>query len=237
MKKFSSSLLCLAVLLSTSAAVNALEIKKPSLGTAAAALTGSNNANKTAMKSQIKTIINKSDEITATYNQAIENIANILLTQDEIAKIKAEKNVLSDESKSKEKGATQALVYADYAALITADDKLEEMTQRTKKLSAEKTNELLNCIYNVTLASLGYLDIANQSSALLNQITADPLSAATLGADLKNLKNIVTNMPAQAKAVGNISTGLVKIATNSGLKVAKPSDAASKPKTRNDFDK
>ncbi len=242
MKKRIINTLCVTALLSGMSA-NALEMKvpnmsmpkiqKPSLSSLAAPSEG----NKDAMKAQITKVISSSDSITTSFDNAVLNLVSILSTKEDVLKLKQTKAELLKTASTKEKDAVEAKFIEDAQAQLLVTLQQQNISQEIKGLSAQKRQLLADSTYNVFLASLGYLDLANEAMNLVNQLTADPMTAATMGGDLKSLKKVATNLPSQGKSAAQVGAGIIKVAIPAGITIPKPtsSSAKAKPLAQNEF--
>lgn len=240
MKKTTLSALCLTALLSTTLSVNALEMpKKPEGGfknaIGSAVKANSNDNNKANMQNQIKAINDKSDKITEDFNAALTSIAETLFTKEQKEALKAKQEKISKDSKTKEKEAVQSVLLEDVTVMLTSQEQAKEMTEKVRALDAQQKAELAKSLEQLCKAGNGYLELASEATLLISQISSDPVTAMSMGSDLKLLKKVATNLPKQAKSAGSITAGLFKIVTNAGIKVTKTENSGSKAKKVNEF--
>lgn len=203
-------------------------IKNVGSGIMSTADSNSNVSNKEQMKKQVDIVIKKSDEITATYNTAINELASVMLSQEKVSEIKAAQKV-SKKANSAETDAALANSLSDALIAITEDE--NAATEQIKSLSAEKREMLTNGIFDVLLANLGYVEVLGEATTLLNQMTQDPASAISMGAELKILKKVITNMPGQGKQAASVGKSLFRIAKGAGIQITPPTSSSSKAKS------
>lgn len=234
MKKICFWGLCVIALLSTVLSANSLELVKPEGGfknTVSSTIKANVNDNsKSNMQRKIREINDESDKITESFNASLTSVAEALFTKEQKEALKAKQEQLSKDSKTKEKGAVESALLEDVTVMLTSQEQAQEMAERAKSLNEEQKAQLAKSIEQLGCAGNGYLDILSDANDLFAQISADPVTAMTMGSDLKLLKKVMTNLPKQAKATGSITAGLFKIATNAGIKVTKTNNSGSKAK-------
>lgn len=240
MKKLNLLVLCLTALLITTLTANALEIPNKTEGGFKNAVgsvikANSNDNNKANMQNQIRLINNKSDKITTDFNNALTSVAEALFTKEQKEALKAKQEQISKDSQSKEKDAIQSVLLEDVTVMLTSQEQANEMTARAKELNDEQKAQLAKSFEQLGDAGNGYLELASEATLLLAQISSDPVTAISMGSDLKLLKKVAANLPKQAKSAGAVTAGLFKIATNAGIKVTNTNTSSTKAKKVNEF--
>lgn len=230
MKKRLLVAVCIATTLSTMGAL-AFEMPVKPTFPISNPLTSSSSFDKGASVTQINNILSAQALINNTFNNSIANLATILLSKDDLADLKAKKETLSNDIKNKETNAIDAAMVSETVAKLEKATQQANMGAEIKKLSAEQKQLFIDCTYNIMLAGLGYVDIANNSLSLVNQVKANPTAAIALGSDFKALSNVAINIPKQVKLATQVTTGLLKVAKAGGIEIPQPTSKASKPKS------
>lgn len=236
MKKI--SLLCAVVVLSA-ASVGAFEVPsvpKISSPIKPVALTASASFNKAEAKQQVKGIEDSVDLINVSLNQSVNALASVLVNKEELIKLKAQRDELLKKASPKEKEAIINKFEQDVAAQVKASAQNANVSSQLKGLSSQQKALVGDCISNLSLAALGYTDIAAQAVGIAKTIQSNPSAIAFMGPELKTLGKLSTTLPGQAKSVGELSVNLVKIATAGGITVPKATKGAKpKPIANADF--
>lgn len=162
--------------------------------------TNANTANTQAINSyrkQINGIKSKSTNLSTNFNNSVNNAAALLLSKDELTKVRGN-------------AAANSAAAADKLALyLCADSQKANITKKVNALSLEKRSQLNGYVKTMKDSMVGYTNIAKETTLLSAQIAKTPSVAVALSPELKSLKQIGTNASNQAKVAGNLSTALL----------------------------
>ncbi len=227
MKKEIISTLCLsAVLVSGTAFANTLnksfgginlKVNTPDISTAkntkAAKANTSLSKSQAAMKSQINTMINKMNNTSKNYESAVNSIVNNMLPSDEVKKYKEERAKLA------KNGAfdVQIDVAEDGVVQIKKYLKTKNATEELKNLSATKKANIKNSLNKLSGVNSTYTQLASDSKTLLKQVKADPVAAALMANDFKNLAKANKAMLKQSKNIVSITKTIASTSSEAGV--------------------
>lgn len=168
-------------------------------------------------------------------NQSVNALASVLVNKDELIKLKAQRDELLKKASPKEREAIINKFEQDMAAQVKASTQNANINSQLKGLNSQQKALVGDCLYNLSVATVGYTDIAAQAVGVAKTIQSNPTAALSMGPELKTLGKLSTTLPGQAKSVGELSVNLLKIAAANGITAPKATKGA-KPKAVNSSD-
>ena len=224
MKKEIMSTLCLSALLVSGTAfantvtkslggVN-LKINTPDVSTSKTTnTTKSLSKSQSAMKSQINTMINKMNNTSKNYESAVNGIVTNMLPTEEVKKYKKERAKLA------KNGAfdVQIDIAENGVVQIKKYLKTKNATEELKNLSATKKANIKNSLNKLTGVNSTYTQLASDSKTLLKQVKADPVAAALMPGEFKNLAKANKAMLKQSKNIASITKNIVSTSAKAGI--------------------
>jgi hypothetical protein len=164
-------------------------------------------------------------------NKSVDQLAGLLLTKDQKAKIEAEKEAAAKLTNPQERDAALANVRnSEIAALQKAknDNKLEtqakQLDDKQKKLAAA-------AIYNLGLGALQAADAVQEGQNLSKSIQSNPMLAMKAGSILDAVKSLGGVVSGTTKVL----SFLPSVFTAAKIEVKKPAGKDSKPQDTTDL--
>lgn len=206
MKKNILAVLSLVSLMSLSLSANAAIDYKAGLKAGAKASLANTKpaapANTQAINSyrtQIKNVTAKSNKLSADFNKSVNGASALLLSKDELAKVRGNS------------AANSAAAADKLAAYLAADSQKANISKKVNSLSADKRAQLNGYAVGMKNSMVEYTKLTKEATTLSINVAKTPSVAAALSPELKSLRQVSTNASNQAKTAGKISTALLGV--------------------------
>lgn len=148
-------------------------------------------------RKQINAVVIKSNNMSKSFNNSVNGISSLLLSSNEIAKVRGNVPVNSAE-------ATDRL-----ALYLLSDRQSKTVSNRINSLSANKKLQLNSYVKTMKNSTVGYTSLAKEATTLSANIAKTPSVAVALSPELKSLKKVSTNATKQARTATNLSRALI----------------------------
>ena len=196
--------LALVSLMSMSLSANAaIDVKAGLKAGAQASLANSKPANTTntaainSYKAQINAVVAKSNKLSSNFNSSVNNASALLLSKDELAKVRGN-------------AAPNSAATADkLAAYLAADTQKANISKKVSSLSNDKKVQLNGYVKTMKDSMVGYTGVVKEATTLSAQVAKTPSVAVALSPELKKLKQVSANASNQAKMAGRVSSALM----------------------------
>lgn len=195
--------LALVSLMSMSLSANAaIDVKAGLKAGAQASLANSqantaNTAQINSYRSQINAVVAKSNKLSSNFNSSVNNASALLLSKDELAKVRGNAP------------ANSAAAADKLAAYLAADAQKANVSKKVSALSADKKVQLNGYVKTMKDSMVGYTGVVKEATTLSAQVAKTPSVAVALSPELKKLNQVSTNASNQAKMAGRVSTALL----------------------------
>ena len=220
--------------ISVAFAGSAQAIEKPGLGALKnvtnVVSTTASSMTPASVQGTIGTINDKLAAADKTVQASFNALVSALSSKEEATKIKAELNAINTNKNlsASEKSAKVAQVMTDYGNVLKETQ--DEMGEKFKTASAEKRTALTEAVVDLSVASVQYLDIANDVKGIIASISSNPTSAISLAPELANLKNTATILKNNVKSLKDVTTTSVAVAKAGGIEIKLPDAKSTKAK-------
>lgn len=178
----------------------------------------------------IGTINDKLAAADKTVQASFNALVSALSSKEEATKIKAELNAINTNKNlsASEKSAKIAGVMSDYGNILKETQ--DEMGEKLKTASAEKRTAITEAVVDLSVASVQYLDIANDVKSIIASISSNPTSAISLAPELASLKSTATILKNNVKSLKDVTTTSVAVAKAGGIEIKLPEAKSTKAK-------
>lgn len=163
------------------------------------ATTTVNNANSAAvntLRNNAKNINTRAASMNTKFNTSVNGISNIILTKQEIAKVKG--------------NATQAQASQKLAQYLISSAQSANISNRVKNLSAANKAQLRNYAKDMQSSVSGYTTLAKDATALTTSIATTKGASTALVSEVKNLKQVGSTAASQATLAKNLAILMLK---------------------------
>lgn len=197
--------LALVSLMSMSLSANAaIDVKaglkagaQASLANSKPATTTANAAQINSYRSQINAVVAKSNKLSSNFNSSVNNASALLLSKDELAKVRG--NAAANSAAAADKLATY----------LAADTQKANISKKVNALSADKKVQLNGYVKTMKDSMVGYTGVVKEATTLTAQVAKTPSVAVALSPELSKLKQVSANASNQAKMAGRVSSALL----------------------------
>ena len=161
----------------------------------------------------------------ALVNRSVDQLAGLLLTKDQKAKIEAEKEAAAKLTDPKEKDAALAKVRdSEVAALQKAKDE-NKLEARAKQLDGKQKKLAGAALFNLGLGALQAADLVQEGQNLSKSIQSNPMLAMKAGSILESVKSLGGIVSGTAKVL----SFLPPVFSAAKIDALKPAGKDSKP--------
>lgn len=193
----------------------------------------SSDSSSANVKQKVDNMFVLSETATQTYNDSIMNLNQILLSKEEISKLKEKQKSLTGSVNVSEKNAIAGEVISDAEnnLISMTDDK--NLTDKINNLSSDQKELLGSCASNVILSNLSFAALASESSSLVKEVSSNPKAA--IGIDVAKLKSIAEKAPKQVSSSAKVSSSIIKLLKSNKIEFKQPTSATDKPEEIKNF--
>ncbi len=150
-------------------------------------------------RTQIKNVTAKSNKLSADFNKSVNGASSLLLSKDELAKVRGNS------------AANSAAAADKLAAYMAADSQKANISKKVNSLSADKRAQLNGYAVNMKNSMVEYTKLTREATTLSVNVAKTPSVAAALSPELKSLRQVSTNASNQAKTAGKLSSAFLGV--------------------------
>ena len=194
-----------------------IQVNTPTTTTTSTAKTSTaaTSANVTQMKNQIAALNNKLTSVSSTYETAVNDLVNNLVTADELAAYKAKVAKL----KNSESGSKLNIDIAEDGSVAINDAIKSGDLANLKNLSAAKKAAIKKDLSLLKTTANNYASIGTDATNLMSSIQKDPKAALALHSDLVTLAKNAKEAAKQAKNITKLTATVTNAFAKSGIKL------------------
>ncbi len=158
-------------------------------------------------------------------NRSVDQLAGLLLSKEEKAKIEEEKAAVAKITDPEEKGAALSKIKdSEIAALQKANDE-KKLEARSKQFDAKQKKQAGAALFNLGLGALQAADLVQEGQNLSKSMQSNPMLATKVGSILASVKSLGGIVSGTAKVI----SFLPPVFSAAKIDAPKPSGKDSKP--------